>query len=218
VPCKNEDRPQRVLTLAKALAQEFHYASAKEKRTKKMASSSGAQNSFDLTPVMAPFFDLHMVSSLLDHLREAGIYDAKTITKEKIRTLGKTNLIDLIEDEYARFPDDDELQKEFKERQPGFDARRDAIFDKLDNVPEAVNKVTEFFAEEDLVKSLKEEHTLTAEYVATNKNISSADLEAYYSFAKFKFECGLYGDAETMLENYLSVQQPPQTGAFAMSL
>jgi len=181
-----------------------------------MASSSGAQNSFDLTPVMAPFFDLHMVSSLLDHLREAGIYDAKTITKEKIRTLGKTNLIDLIEDEYARFPDDDELQKEFKDRQPTFDARRDAIFDKLDNVPDAVTKVTEFFADEETVKTLKEEHTLTLEYLTANKNITSVDLEAYYAFAKFRFECGLYGDAETMLDNYLSVQQPAQTGAFLL--
>lgn len=175
-------------------------------------SSSGSQHSYDLTPVMAPFFDTHMVSSLLDHLREAGIYDAKTVTKEKIRTLDKTNLVDVIEEEYARFPDDDEFQKEFRERQPLFEARRDEIFNKLDNVPEAVTKVSEFFTDEDLVKQLKEEHTLTPEYLATNKNITAAELETYYKYTKFLFECGQYAEAEAMLENYLSVQQSPQSG------
>jgi len=163
---------------------------------------------------MAPFFDTHMVSSLLDHLREAGIYDAKTVTKEKIRTLDRTNLVDVIEDEYARFPDDDELQKEFKERSPDFEARRDDIFNKLDHAPDAVAKVAEFFTDEDLVKQLKEEHTLTVEYLSTNKSISLVDLETYYKHAKFQYECGQYEEAETMLENYLSVQQPSQTGLY----
>ena len=42
---------------------------------------------FDIIPAMAPFLDVHMVSPLLDFLRENEIYDPKAITKEKIKAL-----------------------------------------------------------------------------------------------------------------------------------
>jgi hypothetical protein len=35
-----------------------------------VSAGSSASNMYDLTPVMAPYFDVHMVNPLLDHLRE----------------------------------------------------------------------------------------------------------------------------------------------------
>lgn len=35
-----------------------------------VSAGSSATNMYDLTPVMAPYFDVHMVNALLDHLRE----------------------------------------------------------------------------------------------------------------------------------------------------
>lgn len=64
------------------------------------------------------------------------LYDGKLITQEKIKTLSRTNLIDLVEEEYARYPDDKQLQKELAEKAPIFESRRDAIFDKIDHEPE----------------------------------------------------------------------------------
>jgi len=44
------------------------------------------------------------------------MYPKKTITTEKIRIVEKTNMVELIEEEYESFPDDAEFQSEFANR------------------------------------------------------------------------------------------------------
>ena len=172
-------------------------------------SSAPSSKRFDLTPVMAPFMDVHMMLSLLDFVRDLHLYDEKMITKEKIKTLNKTNLIDVIEDEYKKFPDDAALQAEYKAQQASFDQRRNAVFHQLDNEPELVKKVSEFFGKAELIEQLKSTAAnFTAEYLAANHGISAEALDKYYKWGKFKFDCGLYGDADAILTNFLSVVQP----------
>ena len=137
---------------------------------------------FDLTPAMAPFMDVHMMLPLLDFVRDLGLYDAKVITKEKIKTLNKTNLIDVIEDEYTKYPDDAELQKEFNAQKVALDQRRNAVFDQIDNEPEVVKKVSEFFANTELVEQLKSTSAanFTIEQLSVNHGITADALEKYY--------------------------------------
>lgn len=133
------------------------------------------------------------------------------MTREKIRILKKTNMIDVIEDEYNKYPDDAELQAELAELQGSLDAKRDALFDQIDHEPEDVNRVSVFFASNtDKIEELKKASPtgLTIEYLEANEGISPGALEAYYKFGKFKYECGMYEDAETMIENFLSVLNP----------
>lgn len=162
---------------------------------------------FDLTPVMSSYFDPHMVTSIYDHLRDLNIYDKKIVTKEKIKTLLLTNLIDLVDEEYALFPDDNDMQNEFKSMAVELEARRNNIFDQLDNPPEDVVKVKAFFDQVDVVKQLKEEHTLTLEYLSTNHGLTVEILENYYKYSKLYYECGDYSQAEEMLDNFLSIHQ-----------
>jgi hypothetical protein len=91
---------------------------------------------YDITPLMAPYLDVHMVSPLLDFLRELEVYDAKLITKEKIRSVNRTNMTELVEDEYLRFPEDAELQAEFALQKPLLEARMEKSFESIDNEPE----------------------------------------------------------------------------------
>jgi translation initiation factor 3 subunit E len=164
-------------------------------------------SAFDLTPFMAPFFDTHMVGPLLDFLREGELYDAKVVTKEKIKTMMKTNLIDLIEDEYAKFPEDGAMQAEFNAIRGALDKRRDELFDKIDNEPEDVKLVSAFFANQEEPEEGQSKPTYTAEMLATSHGISVEALENYYKFAKFQYECGQYNVAEEMLGNFLSIAQ-----------
>ena len=162
-----------------------------------------------MTPAMAPFMDVHMMLPLLDFVRDLGLYDAKVITTEKIKTLNKTNLIDVIEDEYNKYPADAELQKEFQAQKEALDQRRNAVFDQIDNEPELVKKVTEFFANAELVEQLKSvAANFTVDQLSTNHGVTSEALDKYYKWGKFKFECGLYEDADAILTNFLSVVQP----------
>jgi translation initiation factor 3 subunit E len=130
------------------------------------------------------------------------------ITKEKIKALNRTNMIDIIDDEYARHLDDEALQAEYKIQQPILEERRNAVFDRMDNEPEAVKHVAAFFANGNLVEELKATPSnFTLEYLSANHGITGDALEKYYKFAKFKYECGMYVDAEEMLGNFLSVVQ-----------
>ena len=61
------------------------------------------------------------------------IYDSKTITKEKINIIEKTNMTELVEDEYEKFPNDSEFQNEYKIKKPILEKRKNEIFDKIDN-------------------------------------------------------------------------------------
>jgi translation initiation factor 3 subunit E len=173
------------------------------------------KRSFDLTPVMAPYFDNHMIIPLLDFVREVGLYEPEIIARGKIKTLNSTNLIDVIEDEYVRYPENAELQAEFASQRQILDDRKNAVFDKLDNPPDIVIKVTEFFANSDLVEQLQQLKSSASNLIEflANHGLTSDALEKYYKFAKFKFECGVYEEADSMLGNYLSAVQNHQSSS-----
>jgi len=158
---------------------------------------------------MAPYFDHHMIGPLLDFLREVKLYDSKTVTKEKIKLLGRTNMVDLLEDEYEAAKEDPEFAAEYALEKPLLNKRRDEVFDRIDNEPEAVKLVAEFFRDETLISDLKANANLTVDYIASHHGITADVLEAYYKFSKFKYECGIYSEAEEMLCNYLSISQSP---------
>ena len=70
-----------------------------------------------------------------------------------------------------------------------------------------------FFEDAALISELKAGSNLNLDYVAANHSITTEALDAYYKFAKFKYECGIYSDAEDMLGNYLSLTQSNTPGA-----
>lgn len=156
---------------------------------------------------MSPFLDVHMVSPLLDHLAEMALYSPTILSKEKIKIVEPTNMITLAEDEYEKYPDDAEMQAEYALRKPIFEERTDKIFDLIDNEPANVQIVTAFFENTIVVQELKTNSNLTADYLFENHAISGEALESYFKFSKFKYECGMYSDAEDMLGNYLSITQ-----------
>lgn len=43
-------------------------------------------------------------------------YPRKTITNEKIRIAGKTNMVELVEEEYENFPDDADFKSAYASR------------------------------------------------------------------------------------------------------
>ena len=66
------------------------------------------------------------------------IYPQKVLTKQKIAIVEPTNMIELVEDEYEKFPDDTDFQKEYAVRKPLFEERKDKIFDLIDNEPVSI--------------------------------------------------------------------------------
>lgn len=158
---------------------------------------------------MAPYFDSHLILPLLDSLRESGLEDAKAVTKEKIAILGKTNMVDVMCDEYERPECDAEVKAAFKAEQATIEKRREEIFGVLDNEPEVVKEVGAFFQNKELVFEMKSSGQLNAEGIASAHGITTDKLTAYYKNGKFKYECGMYDQAEETLTHCLTVQQIP---------
>ena len=81
----------------------------------------------------------------------------------------------------------------------------------IDHEPEDVKTAVKFFSDTVLLAELKSSSNLNVEYLSEKHGITSEVLEAYYKFSKFKYECGMYKDAEHMLGHYLSVTQTHTT-------
>lgn len=164
-------------------------------------------NTFDSTPLMVPYLDAHLANFLLDFLRDSGNYSQKDISRAKIRAVEKTNMITVVEDEYERYKDDAEMQAEYSKKKCDFDRRSQEIFSLLDNKPEGVDKVLTFFEDKDNVTTLNENKQLNIDYLSSTGAFTAENLAAFYRYAKFKYECGFYGEAQTMLGQYLMIQQ-----------
>ena len=59
---------------------------------------------------------------------------------------------------------------------------------------------------------------LSIDLLAQQFGITPSDFEAYLKFSKFKYECGMYMDAEDMLSNYLSLPHAGRTASFLSAL
>jgi translation initiation factor 3 subunit E len=146
------------------------------------------------------------------------MYDPKLITKEKIRSVNRTNMTELVEDEYQRFADDAGLQAEYKVQKPLLAERMKKSFELIDHEPAEVKLVTNFFAQKDLISELIAKNSLTLENISAKYQITAEVLDAYYKFSKFKYECGMYKEVEEMLCNFLSIQQPAGTPSYVGAL
>lgn len=157
---------------------------------------------------MAPFLDAHMCSVLLEFLGENKVYDAAQISRERIKCVSNSNMINFIEDEYKNFSEDSAERAEYESKKEYLQQRTDAIFKIIDNPSPEVLKVSEFFKNDSVVADLKSADKLNLETLSTKYNISSDDLALYFQNAKFHYECGTYAEAGTMISNYLLVSQP----------
>lgn len=135
------------------------------------------------------------------------MYDAKDITKEKINAIKSTNMMELIEDEYAKFKDDSDMEKALEECKADMETRKTEIFKQLDNEPEGVTRVKQLFDNETLLAELKGTANLSLDYLSANLSINAETLDSFYQYSKFKYECGVYEEAATMLNNFLSIVQ-----------
>jgi translation initiation factor 3 subunit E len=136
------------------------------------------------------------------------LYDSKLITKEKIRIFVKTNMLELVQDEINSLADDSSILSDPNLSKARLDTRTTEIFFKIDNEPQSVRGWRSFFDNLELVGELRSNGNLTVDYVAAHHGLTVAALDEYYHFSKFKYDCGMYSDAEDMIGKYLTVVHP----------
>jgi hypothetical protein len=113
-------------------------------------------------------------------------------------------MIELVQDEIGHLADDPLIQKNPLLSANVLQQRTQDIFTKMDNPSPGVLLCQNYF------NSLSEPSTVTIDSLQS-QGISSAQLEEYYQYAKFKYDSGMYSEAEILLTKYLSVSQPQTT-------
>ena len=162
---------------------------------------------YDLTPRMAPFLDAHLLLPLLDSLKELKIYDGDAVLKQKINVITKTNMVDSALEQMEEVADP-KAKAEYATQKAALEERSAKILNEFDAEPEDIKVVVEFFKNESLVQKLKSGSNLEIEFLSANHGINAEALNKYYKRGKFEYECGQYNEAEVILANFLSVQQP----------
>ncbi len=160
---------------------------------------------YDLTPTMAPYLDAHLLLPLLDNLKDADLYSKDEVTREKINVISRTNMTDLAVD----LLDEVKAQEGDSDKKAKLKERGQKILDQFDVESEDVTKVRKFFDDAATIAEIKQGNNMTLEYLSTNHDISAESLQNFYLRSKFEYECGQYSQSEAMLNQYLSVQQPP---------
>ncbi|XP_010279582.1 PREDICTED: eukaryotic translation initiation factor 3 subunit E [Nelumbo nucifera] len=148
---------------------------------------------YDLTRIIAPHLDRHLVFPLLEFLQERQLYPDDEILKAKIELLNKTNMVDYAMDIHKSLYHTEEVPQDMVDR-------RVEVFERLKS-PEAAPLIS-FLQNPNLVQELRHDKQYNLQMLNDRFQIGPDQIEALYQYAKFQFECGNYSGAADYLYQY----------------
>ena len=83
--------------------------------------------------------------------------------------------------------------------------RRVEILAELKRLQAEAKPMLEFIKDKDLIEQMQRDSSFTLETLEQNHNITAANVEALYNFAKFQFDCGNYEGALEYLTIYYNL-------------
>ncbi|XP_014285015.1 eukaryotic translation initiation factor 3 subunit E [Halyomorpha halys] len=157
---------------------------------------------FDLTPVMAPYLDVHLVFPLMEFISGKEIYNKQELLQAKLDILSKTNMIDFdIDIRKILYPD--EGVPEFLK------IKREKVITEMQELQDEVTSLLKVITDDSsaALETMKDPKALTA-YLAKEIDFNIEMMENIYKIAKFKYECGNYSSTTGYLYFYLLVMPP----------
>jgi translation initiation factor 3 subunit E len=154
----------------------------------------------DLTGVISGFLDRHLVMPLLDfvqcHPNMEGVYRREDVLQAKLDLLSNTNMLD-----YAI-----EIHHELR----GADVapptalveQRQRVLVVLEALQDEAAPILSILDNEDLYTKLQDTGRFNMQYLGEEHGVTQDVLDATYDFGRFKFDCGNYDDASTLLTVY----------------
>eukprot|EP00246_Nothoceros_aenigmaticus_P004859 TRINITY_DN16579_c0_g1_i1.p1 TRINITY_DN16579_c0_g1~~TRINITY_DN16579_c0_g1_i1.p1 ORF type:complete len:441 (-),score=80.04 TRINITY_DN16579_c0_g1_i1:75-1397(-) len=150
---------------------------------------------FDLTAMVAPYLDRHLVFPLLEFLQDKQLYAEDQILKAKIELLSKTNMVDYAMDIHKNLYHTEDVPQDMVER-------RVEVVGRLKSLEDAAAPLISFLQNPTYVSELRSDKQYNLQMLHERYQIGSEQIEALYHFAKFQFECGNYSGASDYLYQY----------------
>lgn len=158
---------------------------------------------WDLTSKISMYLDRHLVIPLMEFLSVKEIYSETDLLRTKLELLSDTNMVDFVMDVHEKLYPDKEVPETLKEK-------RTQVIESFKRHQDETNSFLAIFRKDDVaeeIKSYRDPKSLT-EYLVKNHDFDVSAIDNYYSFAKFKYECGSYAGASECLYFHRILAQP----------
>lgn len=168
---------------------------------------------YDLTSKLSKSLDLHLMFPLLEFVdgNEFLAYSPADIQKTRLALVKPTNMVEYAIEIYQ------DLNGGADAPVPAeMTAQRDAVYKQIEANDKQDPTLATFFADLEAGKyadTFTAEQPLTAVWLSENLGVTAEALRAYYSCAKFEYECGQYEVAAPMLSNFLLIEEHKQPGS-----
>eukprot|EP01059_Diplonema_ambulator_P008378 TRINITY_DN179_c3_g1_i1.p1 TRINITY_DN179_c3_g1~~TRINITY_DN179_c3_g1_i1.p1 ORF type:complete len:535 (+),score=215.67 TRINITY_DN179_c3_g1_i1:51-1607(+) len=168
---------------------------------------------YDLTSQHAKYLDRHMLSYLIGHVENAGVYPAEQLQNAELAVLSKTSMVDHYKSQYMKYKNvtEEEVPKEITEK-------RNALVEKITELEKNCEPfLKKFYPEEDptqgwelyselVVKQGEDgKHMFNLPYLKQQYGIEKEMFESVYQYAKIKYETGDYYSAGILLHYYRKI-------------
>lgn len=154
----------------------------------------------DLTQKLFPFMDTHFMIQLLDFLLANNLYNNNEVLTSKLALVQQTKRVELASDVYKLIHGADAATTK-KE----FDSEKSCVEEKLSSCKSNCATILDLLNRGNEMKQLKDDNLLSAAYLAEKYEITANMLDAFFEYAKLKYECGMYEDSFSYLSLYAVV-------------
>jgi len=166
---------------------------------------------YDLTQTIAQYLDRHLIFPLLEFLDlKRDLYSEEDLLKAKLElSAEKTNMVDFAMDIYRKLHKCEDVPSVMK-------ARREQVLNKLKQLQSDCGNLLKIVENTNLVKQLRSEKLFTMQYLEEHYQITLAEVDALYKYAKFQFDCGNYSVAAEYLYQFRTLNQNPDKSFSAL--
>eukprot|EP00823_Brevimastigomonas_motovehiculus_P002953 TRINITY_DN1772_c0_g1_i1.p1 TRINITY_DN1772_c0_g1~~TRINITY_DN1772_c0_g1_i1.p1 ORF type:complete len:462 (-),score=84.57 TRINITY_DN1772_c0_g1_i1:48-1394(-) len=151
----------------------------------------------DLTNIITPFLDRHLVLPLLEFLEQKKMYPEKDLTFAKLQLSLRTKMADLAAEEYRKLHTD--TPKEIQ-------LLRASALSELKELRTALGPLLKLLDDKAQVEELQEKKLFTMDYLA-KQGIKDSQLDTLYKFAKLMYDGGRYQDASYYLNIFRTLSK-----------
>lgn len=157
---------------------------------------------WDLTNVLAPYLDRHLVFPLLEFLSAREIYDRSDILKAKLEVINKTNMVDYSVD-ITQLLNPGEVPEALK-------VKREEVINQFKELDEAASPTLSLLVDDEVTKNISQHRDTKGllAYLTKEYQFEVENMESVYKLAKCKYECGNYSGTTSLLYCYLLVMPP----------
>jgi translation initiation factor 3 subunit E len=150
---------------------------------------------YDLLSKIIPHLDRHLVFPLLEFLSSQEEEESPDTLKTKYELLKHTNMIDYVSNLWQEIHDTDQVPQELVKK-------REEVIQRLELFQQETSKIDKLLNDEDVVSNLRSDKVANLKFLEQQHGVTIAEVDMLYQFGRFQYDCGNYGQAAHLLDQF----------------